>query len=189
MPDSLIYLLLIFLSGLTFLNLKLTLSMYEIINNPPTYIDDSKPVPIGEKVPQVQTKALKNNAPTKAIDDGIPTVLLFLSSQCPSCKEKLPHIEELCKVVKEVGVRLKLISNESKVRLNQFLKGSLLRENVLLVKRGVYKQLNPSQASPFYLFIDHESQLEAFGTIGDEDWQSFVKQVDSMTSQFKEPHD
>jgi hypothetical protein len=38
-------------------------------------------------------------------------------------------------------------------------------------------------ASPYYLFVDDDSVLKAQGMIGDENWQSFVVQTETMRSE------
>ncbi len=43
-----------------------------------------------------------------------------------------------------------------------------------------YKQLNPSVSTPFYLFVDHLGQLTSGGSIGDEDWLSFMTQMEEI---------
>ena len=35
-------------------------------------------------------------------------------------------------------------------------------------------------STPYYLFVNHLTELQAGGVIGDEDWQSFVQQMDEM---------
>ncbi len=52
----------------------------------------------------------------------------------------------------------------------------------LLANKKNYKQLNPSISTPFYLFVDHLGQLTAGGTIGDDDWLSFMSQMEEINT-------
>lgn len=189
MAEPFVLFTLVILIALTILNLKLTLGLYKIINNPPANVNESAPAAIGELVPGIQAKQLLNNVQVSAVTEGIPTALIFLSSKCPTCKEKLPQIEEIYSVAETAGLKLRIVSTESKKRLRHFLKNSELLSGVVITKRKEYKKLNPSLASPFYLFVDHESRLQTFGTIGDDDWTSFVQQMQDVKHETGELHE
>lgn len=40
------------------------------------------------------------------------------------------------------------------------------------------RRLNPRRQAPFYLFLDEHLIVQASNLIGDEDWQSFLAQMD-----------
>lgn len=183
MSESLVLFSLVILAGLTLLNLHLTLGLYKIINNPSLNVKDAHPVPIGEVLPPISARNLLGNQVTNVATESMPVVLLFLSSKCPTCKEKIPQIEHIDSHAPRAGVDIRLISTESKPRLKHFLKDSSLLHRVFITSRKDYKKLNPSLASPFYLFVDHDRQLQSFGTIGDSDWQVFVEQISSIDSE------
>ena len=180
MESQLIYFILIVLIIVTALNLKLTLGLLKIINSPPVDVNSQLPVNIGEKLPVVLARSLNKKGNEKIYDDGIPTVLVFLSSKCPVCREKIPEIESIYTKSGDAGVALHLITKESKSRIRNFFSDSKLLAAILFISNTGYKALNPTQASPYYLFIDHEQRLQACGTIGDENWQSFVEQMNNV---------
>lgn len=108
---------------------------------------------------------------------GVPSVLLFLSSQCPKCRAKLPEISALLAPAKRQGVVVSLVSLESDRILKNFFGASGLSHAALKVSRKQYVQLNPMRYSPLYLFVNHLGLLEAGGELGDENWQAFIAQV------------
>jgi hypothetical protein len=108
---------------------------------------------------------------------GQARALLFLSSQCPKCRDKLPDIDLLLDAAAEAGLAMWLVSEEPGWRLRRFLRGRRLLERALLVSRHDYRSLNPNRASPAYQFIDHEGVLEASGFIGDSDWLALRAQL------------
>ena len=177
MSEQLIYVMLFVLTLLTVLNLKLSLGLYRMINNPTPNLNEANPVPIGHRVPAGEGKVLLTGEQGALLTDGKPAALLFLSSKCPTCKEKLPEIESIYMAAEDAGLDVTLVSMESKKRLTHFLNDFSLINGVIIVNKKAYKKLNPSLASPFYLFVDHEHSLQSFGTIGDDDWLSFVGQM------------
>lgn len=179
MEVSLIYTCLLVLAILVALNLKLTLHLFELIRNPSILNPPFLAREIGEQLPTLKGKTLVNEVvELSGIEQA--TVLLFLSSRCPQCQEKLAEIESLIPLLEEAGLTLLLVTNEPKRHIVKFLKNGPLLENVLLVNKTSYKQINPTLSTPYYLFVNHLTQLEAGGVIGDEDWQSFLQQMDDM---------
>jgi len=180
MESQLIYFILIVLIIVTAINLKLTLRLLKIINSPPVDVNNQLPVDIGEKLPIVMGRSLNKKIEEKVSGDGVPAVLVFLSSKCPVCREKVPEIESIYTKSGDAGLTLRLITKESKSRIRHFFSDSKLLKALLVVSNKSYKTLNPTQASPYYLFIDHERRLQACGIIGDENWQSFVDQINNV---------
>ncbi|MGH8051864.1 MAG: peroxiredoxin family protein, partial [Arenimonas sp.] len=137
-------------------------------------------LPVGEKVPVIDCKLLATGETVTVSGTGQAIVLVFLSSTCPKCREKLPEMERLLPLLQVAGVNMWLVSQESKWRLKHFLKETSLSAIATRVHKHDYKVLNPTQTSPYYLFIDHTGCLEAGGLIGDDNWLSFCAQMDEM---------
>lgn len=177
MGMELVYVVLIILCLISAINLKLTLNLLKIIRDNSSTIDDVSPVDIGKIVPDIKGKRVENNNYEELNITEAPSVLLFVSSQCPKCQEKIPQIESLYPLIRELGINFSIISKESKAIMKSFLNNSSLLNDVLFVSNKNYKKLNPTYASPFYLFISHEGKLQTYGFIGDADWESFTEQV------------
>lgn len=177
MDNSVIYLILIILTFSVALNLKLTFSMLDTMHNLIAEKDRPFTPPVGEIIPNVKAKRLDTGEIITLPSSGQAVVCLFLSSTCPKCREKLSELEKLLPLLPVAGLTMWLVSQEPKWRLNRFLKGNKLASITVFVKKQDYKTLNPTQSSPFYLFMDHNTILEAGGFIGDENWQSFCEQM------------
>lgn len=179
MEMSLLYTCLVVLAVLVALNLKLTLHLFELIRNPTLLNPPFLASEVGEPIANIKGRSLSKKAiELTQIEQAI--ALLFLSSRCPQCKEKLPEIEALVPLLKDAGLTLLLVTNEPKRHLVKFLKNTSLLDHVFLIDKASYKSVNPTMSTPYYLFVNHLTELQAGGVIGDEDWQSFVQQMDEM---------
>ncbi|WKE64857.1 redoxin domain-containing protein [Gallaecimonas kandeliae] len=172
---SLTQLVLLILSLSVALNLALSFRILRLLREPPV-AQDPLPVTPGELLTPVRGRTLEGS-PILLNHQGRASALLFLSSQCPKCREKLPELTALTGLLEPAGLDLWLVSNEGQGRLNRFLADTPLAPLTLRVGVKAYKKLNPSLSSPFYLFVDHEGRLQAGGTVGDPDWQSFLDQM------------
>lgn len=182
MEVSLIYICLTVLALIVALNLKLTLHLFELIRNPALLNPPFLPTEVGELMPDVTGKVqYKQSMSLTATKQA--TVLLFLSSRCPKCQQKLSEIEALLPLLDEAGLHLLLVSYEPKRHFAKFLKGGPLLDYVWQVNHKQYKLINPTQSTPYYLFVNHLTELEAGGVIGDEDWLSFLQQMDEIRQQ------
>lgn len=182
MEASLLYTCLIILALLVALNLKLTLHLFELIRDPSLLNPPFLARPVGDFMPEIEGKSA-NNTPVHLAELGQASVLLFLSSRCPQCKEKLAEIQALIPAADDAGLSLLLVTQEPLRHFSKFLQHELLLNQVVKVSSKQYKQLNPSISTPYYLFIDHLNQLQAGGVIGDEDWLSFSEQMSEVEQQ------
>jgi len=166
------------------LNLKLTFSLLNIIRNPPA----EKPllnIEVGTQLPLFEANFLTSDGTFELAKQQTPSVFLFLSSQCPTCRQKLPQIEALFPLLPDAGLNMYFITLESKSRVQQFLANSPLLDVTIKTNKSSYKKLNPLLSSPFYLFVDHLGQLQAGGMIGDENWLSFISQMEEIETELK----
>ncbi len=165
MSADVLYLILALLMLSVALNLALTLRLNRTVRRlaaaiPPALLQ------VGDVVPAIG-----------ALPAGVPAALLFLSSACPKCRDKLPEIKRLFPLAEQAGLAIRMVSMEPAWRWRRFLgEGELLRASVRLRRRD-YLVLNPLLASPAYLFVDETGTLEAAGTIGDDDWQALCQQL------------
>lgn len=182
MEMSLLYTCLVVLAVLVALNLKLTLHLFELIRNPRLLNPPFLATEIGEPIFNLKGRTLSNKAIELTLIEQA-TALLFLSSRCPQCKEKLSEIEALVPLLKGAGLTLFLVTNEPKRHFVKFLKNSSLLEHALLIDKTSYKNVNPTMSTPYYLFVNHLTELQAGGVLGDEDWQSFIQQMDEIRTE------
>jgi hypothetical protein len=111
---------------------------------------------------------------------GQAAVLLFLSGGCPKCRQTVPTLLRILPAVRDAGISLWLIPADSRHDISALLEGSALLEHVLVLEPAMRERLNPQRAAPHYIFIDHELTVLSSGLMGDEDWESFVEQMDGL---------
>ena len=178
MTEAFFYIVLSVLCIVTIINLRVLLTLHAKLKHLYRTNDNILAVEVGDLFPRFDTKPLIYHR-TPAVPNHQAKVLLFLSPHCPVCAEKIPEIEAILSKAKLAGVTLNLVSAEPKWRIKRFLTSSPLLNYVLTTSRKTYNQINPKHSSPFYLFIDHNHVLQAGGTIGDDDWLSFIGQMNS----------
>lgn len=177
MDAGLLYLVLGILSFGVALALRLALAAVDAARHLAAAGERQPTPPVGEVIPAAAARALAGRARKDLASLRMPAVLLFLSSTCPKCRQKLPEIESYLPRLDEAGLELWLVSREPGWRLRRFLRGSALLRHALRVNMRDYRSLNPTMGSPFYLFIDEAGRLQAGGTIGDENWLAFREQM------------
>jgi len=178
---QIVYLALAVLAFAVALNLKLTISVLHAAREER---DAGAPLAPGEAVPQVSGRPLDARfirfvpwSSRRPVLEGRPAALLFLASGCPKCHGKLAELESLLPAARRAGLDVRLVSHESAWRLRRFLGGRVPSSQVLRLHRSQYRLLNPTGASPAYLFVDHAGILEARGFIGDENWLALRAQL------------
>lgn len=178
MDSQIIYLALALLAFAVALNLKLTVS---VLHAALAERNAGSPLTPGQAVPQVSGRSLDGRIPSwstpQPVLGGRPAALLFLASGCPKCHGKLADLERLLPAARQAGLDVRLVSHESARRLRRFLGGRFPSSQVLRLSRRDYRLLNPTGASPAYLFVDHAGILEASGFIGDENWLALRVQL------------
>lgn len=134
-------------------------------------------LPLGEPIPDVQGRALLTRERMPVTSRELPSVLLFLSSTCPKCRQKLPEIERFLPLLEDAGLAIRFLSREPKWRLKRFIGGTTLAGITQRISTRDFKALNPTMSSPYYMFVDQHGVLQAGGLIGDENWLGFVEQM------------
>lgn len=183
MDAGVLYLVLAILAFGLALELKLSLAAVEAARHLASAGERQPTPPQDEVIPAVSGRTLIGRMRTHLPADGMPTVLLFLSSTCPKCRQKLPEIASFLPHLDDAGLRLWLVSREPRWRLRRFLRDSALAPHALCVNMSHFKALNPTLSSPFYLFVDERGRLQAGGMIGDENWQGFRQQMQEFDSE------
>lgn len=177
MDITIIYIALFILGLSLALNLKLTFKLNEKISHLTLHDNSLLSVDVGEKLPDFKGKTFIDQSFFHLQEIYQPAVLIFLSSDCPTCKGKISDLEAILPLISSAGLLIKFISHESKRAIQKFLGDSPLRSEVILSSKKQYEVLNPRYSSPFYLFVNHSMRLEAAGFIGDDNWIGFVEQI------------
>ncbi|HEX5794054.1 MAG TPA: hypothetical protein VFY01_12325 [Rheinheimera sp.] len=180
MDATVLYIVLgVMLFSLT-LNLMLTLNIMRVIRRLPLANVQPLTPPLQAVIPSVPATLLHSKQRISFNAGQQPAVLVFLSSRCPKCEEKKAEVEALLPLADAAELHIWLVSSESSWRTKRFLSSMALQQRAVFTRQKHYKTLNPRQVSPFYLFIDHEARLQAGGTLGDDNWQSFREQMLAM---------
>ena len=138
-----------------------------------------QPLPVGTVLPAVTFTHFTRKQPVSLHHHPeYAKVLVFLSSKCDKCKSKLPQLQEAIGKTHNLGVMIRIVSMEKRWRIKKFLRHQTLLEATLHLDKEGYASLNPLNASPAYLFVDPENRVQAEGTIGDENWLTFLEQLD-----------
>lgn len=143
--------------------------------------ESAEPPSPGQALPAFEGRARADGRRvTSAELEGQAAVLLFMSSGCPKCRGKVPELQQLLPAIRSAGISLWIVPADAKHDISLLLEGSALLEHVLVLETTGLTLLNPRRATPFYLFIDHRMAVVARGQMGDEDWQSFVAQMEEF---------
>ncbi len=137
-------------------------------------------VPIGQAIPDFEGRGGPGGHRISASVDlaGQASVLVFLSSACPKCGEKLPELRRILPATREAGVALWIVPMEA--ARSPLPDGSPLADHLLVLEPPARRRLNPRNAAPFYIFLDHQRIARASNFIGDPDWLSFLDQMDEI---------
>ncbi|RNF31892.1 hypothetical protein NM04_04815 [Massilia aurea] len=174
MSADMLYLTLAALAFAIALNLKLTLA---VLRSARRAAHPATPLQPGERLPDIDGTTLAGHARVRLAEPGQARALLFLSSRCPKCRDKVPAIGALAGAAREAGLALWIVSDEPRWRLRSLLRGTALAAHTARIGAHDYRLLNPTMASPAYLFVGHDGAIEAAGLIGDQHWRALERQL------------
>lgn len=187
MDENLVVLVLAVLIPATALNLFLVLRLAAIVRPeaaagaPPTF-------PIGETVPPFEGRRRADGTRlASATLAGQAVVLIFLSSGCATCREKVAELVRIVPGARRAGVALWIVPPQGGHDLPAGIADSPLREHVLEIDAATARLLNPANALPFYLFIDDRMIVQASHYVGDENWRLFVDQMGDASATLPVP--
>lgn len=175
MSETILLLVLFSLISLSLLNLALTAKLWQKLQVQSEQQRVELSLPLGDTLPVIDAKYLSSDIAVRC--GGMPMVLIFLSSKCADCKEKLPQLEHLIGRSVDAGVNIWLVWNETAASVTPFIGNGQLLSQSISMPLSIQKTINPRSASPFYLFVDENNLLQASGFIGDANWQSFATQI------------
>ena len=121
MEAGLLYLVLGVLAFGLALSLRLALAAVDAARHLAAARERQPTPPPGEALPAVAARRLLGRARQALPSPGMPAVLVFLSSTCPKCRQKLPEIAGYLPQLDDAGLELWLVSREPAWRLRRFL--------------------------------------------------------------------
>lgn len=135
-------------------------------------------VPAGEPLPPFEGTAIATGQRVGAeLLRGSPLVLIFLSSGCPACREKVSELAAILPGTRAAAVALWVLAADSRSDLAEIVGESPLRERLLQVDPAALHSLNPRHAAPAYIFVDEQMVVRASNYLGDEDWRTFAAEM------------
>ena len=112
----------------------------------------------GRAAPDFVVHSLADGKEVKLSDyKGKPVLLNFFSTDCPSCRRELPHVED---IQEEAGDRLQVlvVSTDAPAKLRSYLTGEGI-ELAAAYDRGVAHQAYGVDTIPYLVVIDGEGRI------------------------------
>jgi thiol-disulfide isomerase/thioredoxin len=118
-------------------------------------------------LPEIQMQTLKGESVNAT--QGQATILIFFATWCPDCRRELPVLSSLEDRIKDLDIRIMLVSDESVEKLQQF--SSTIPARFELVKlKGKFSDNGIHTLPTSYLFCqDGTAYLKKTGAI---EWTS-----------------
>lgn len=190
MSPELLHYLVIALLLLVVFNLWLSFRLYARLHA--LQGEDELPplLPAGAAMPYINGHFLADGSEYHSNQrDVAASVVVFLSARCADCRKKIPELVHILPAIHEAGIDLLVVGMEKAPQMREFLAGTPLFPHALMLDRVAKKSLNPRNATPFYLFVDHAGIVQATNFIGDEDWLAFMQQMEEILAQLGEAQD
>lgn len=106
--------------------------------------------------------------------------MAFVAGGCPKCLGTVATLREMLGPMARAGVALWIVPIGLERRdFPQVTGDPRLAPHALRIDLDECRRLNPDMAAPYYLFVDHQTLVQATGLVGDANWQSFVAQIEA----------
>lgn len=131
---------------------------------------------VGEPAPAFTAVTLDGEMVTLAQFAGQQLVLVFMSSTCAPCREKIPELQALVPRLADAGVVLALLFRETAAEIKPFATQHNLTMPIWLAPppNSLWPDYKAA-GTPFYCVIDANHEVAITGFFGPE-WQAFVQQ-------------
>lgn len=132
---------------------------------------------IGAPVPAFTAETLAGETVTLAQFAGKRLALLFMSSTCAPCREKIPELQRLTPQLAREGIVFALLFRESEEEMGAFVAEHNLTMPVWLAPppNPLWRDYKVS-GTPFYCVIEANHKVALTGFFGPE-WDVFVRQL------------
>jgi peroxiredoxin len=144
------------------LNLLLTLRLSRRLRS---LFPEMEPLRVGQQAPDFSASSLHGKTVTLADYEGQATALIFVSPDCPPCREALPKVQDLWPSAREVGTELVLVSNADEETTRSIVDG-LAADLTILV---AHQENNPFffdykvMGTPSVCMIDAKGKVQVTG--------------------------
>ncbi len=148
-----------------------TLARRQKTIRPDSFQRDPISLKIGEKAPDFSAQTLEGRTVALADYLGRPITVVFLKSQCKSCRQILPLLNTLESVARQVGVTLLIIIGDELEKARHLLEGNMPGLPVLVAppsNNTLFKKYEIS-ITPSYCSIDIHGKIHATG-FATPDW-------------------
>ena len=170
MDSNLVSLVLVAVAFATALNLWMTFRLaarFRELDAP------AMTVPIGAPLPPFEGMA-RGRAFRSSELAGKPSVLVFLSAGCKACASHIGELVALLPGAAQSGVALWIVPADDVHDIARLVGETPLAGHVLVLGAAARLRLNPLTTVPFYLFVDEALVVLASNHLGDENWRTFV---------------
>jgi peroxiredoxin len=164
------------------LNLVLLLAILRRVNNlhlpgettNRVYIDTLRP---GDVAPFFSAVTIKGVEVTSNDYSDKSIVLIFVSTSCDACRERLPEIEKELPIAQEAGIEFIYVCNDEMEIARNYFEGVNINSDVLVVPRSdnVFTREYKIPGTPYYYWINNKGIVKA-NDFFDSSWPSLVKQ-------------
>jgi peroxiredoxin len=159
---------------LVIFNLLITLQLIRIIA-PDVWMRNSPKLKIGLLAPKFAAELSNGESVGLSTFLGQPLLLVFISLQCSSCLEKLSDLQNLEPIIKRIGIRLYLVCDADRHKVQILTNEFGITLPVLLAEKSnpIWREYKVN-GIPFYCFIDERSRVQATGLF-DSGWDALTK--------------
>ena len=106
-----------------------------------------------------------------------PTVMVFLSSGCPKCAVAARQLEMIFLAMEARVVDLWIIGLNSYSDLTKLFRHDEITSRIVEISHQGFLKMNPTRATPLYIFVNASGIVEKRSIVGDEDWNVFVDEL------------
>ncbi|MCV2885685.1 hypothetical protein OE749_13385 [Aestuariibacter sp. AA17] len=175
MNDNELLILLAIISSLTALNLALNVKLIR-------HFLHHEEAPMqriieDEEFPVLTATQLSSDAPLAIPRQHVDTAAVFLQTNCPKCKSKLPMLEQMILRSDDANVTIQILVHDQMPKLDKFFQSSSLQPHIAVLSYQDYLRINRHEVSPAYVFISEQKTIEAQGLVGDDGWRYFEDNV------------
>lgn len=177
-----LYLLIICLALFSAFNFLLTLKLGNIVSELSLALPGEHSPLIGRQLPPIKARAI---ATSRVVEIQAKTnsafAIIFIAPACPKCVAKIPEIVKLTEEARRLSLTIWVVCTATRRQSKRFLNQTPLLDYAITLPEDIRKVVNPSNISPYYVFLEQDLKILATGMLGDQNWDSFKDQVSSQT--------
>lgn len=172
--EAIVLVTLVILWIVVIINLMLTLALVRKVNSmsqlgglkQPSILDE------GTEAPDFIVQNLEGEEVTQATYDDKERAMVFVSSSCGPCKDKMPELQELYPKAKKAGVELLIFNLDDIETTRAYVEELEFNVPIFAAPRGVnsLSKVYKIPGTPSYYIIDRRGKITSGGFL-DEKWE------------------